>query len=81
MNPANWVLVARTVFSPDARNRAQTDRKNTQMPDANLSPQKKSLAYGETQVLKHMNFLNCSPTILDKLQNGENHIGILTVNA
>ena len=36
MHPENWAEIAHTVFSPAARNRAQTDRKDR---DANLSPE------------------------------------------
>ena len=53
MLPENWPRIARTVFTLDARNRAQTDIKAR---DANLYPQKKYQEYGETQMLKQMIF-------------------------
>ena len=57
-HPENWARIARTVFSQDARNRAQT--KN--YPDANLSPQKKFPLN-----IKLNNFLHCIPTILENV--------------
>ena len=64
MHPENWARIAHTVFPLYARNRA-ADRQKKKHLDANLSPLTKSSEYGETQMLKHMIFPRCIPTILD----------------
>ena len=67
MHPRNEAQMARTAFSLADKNVGRPTEQ-IQTPTYPPPPRKKSLGYGEVQMLKHMTFLQCIPKVLDKIK-------------